>query len=444
MASASWLFDEMPHVGRDERSWRHGLLMVLLLFAMTRLVTWTGAYSGAYIRMRMTQDIDPPWEGRGNAVVREQLGDPNTAAGQWVDTYLRHLAPLMHWDSEHYRDIALNGYRYRPDGHAHNIAFFPAYPLLCRPFIPPGDDARRANAAMVAVSHACALAAVLLIYGWMRRRVGHRAALTIAAAVLCWPTACYYAFGYSEALALLLIALTCYLVDRGWFWAAAVACGLATATRPTVAVVAPVVLLAWWLAGSVRDWRRLWQVVPLGVLSVGGAGAYAGFLWYSYGSVGVYFENFKAGWIPDEARADWLEFLVAAPLWSEFKYLGRAVRDFPLGLVNLTNPLAWNVPLCLLLVGVSIGGMGRTPPRFRALLLLAPALLVFAYISAGGASFGMTPLSRYVGLAVPALIVLGVWMAREWPAALRHGVLAFLLALQFAWAFAFAEHEWPG
>ena len=59
------------------------------------------------------------------------------------------------------------------------------------------------NAAMVLVAHACALAAALVLYMWVRWRVDEHAALFAVAATFCLPSACYYSFAYAESLTLL-------------------------------------------------------------------------------------------------------------------------------------------------------------------------------------------------------------------------------------------------
>ncbi len=424
-----------------------GLLRVLLIFLATRLVVWVAAYSGALMQFRIEHGLTPPWEKHTRAM-GAALGDPDSPARQRAAELLGNFAPLCRFDGGHYRSIIEGGYRYiRPaPGETdrkkleQNIAFFPLYPLLCRPL------ARWLGTfpAMVLVSHVAALSAAALLYLWIRRRIDEATALTAVALLLTLPSACYFSFGYAESTTLGLTAATLWLLDARRFGSAAVCSGLATASRPTALALAAVSALAYWCNGG-GDWRRrLRRLVPLGLVAAAGLIVYAVFLTMRYGSPLVYLANFKAGWVPDAKRADWFQYLTLARVWDQFKYFGHALAGFPVGLVQLANPFAWNMPLNLFLLAVSLAGLPRVPRSFRPLLALPPLVFLHAYLASGGATFGVEPIGRYMAVSLPAIVVLAVWTVREWRWGGRAALLAFFVLLQAAWAFRFGLDEWSG
>jgi hypothetical protein len=425
-----------------------GLVLVLLIFVGTRLVTWTATYYGATLLLCIKHQLDPPFAKQGRRLA-EQFQQRRGAEYETFVDLLTDLAPLCRFDGVHYRSIITGGYQYRPPPAdtmdrsmlEQNIAFFPLYPLLCRPLAPP----LTAWQAQVLVSHVCALAAVILLYLWVRRRIDEPTALLSVAITLCWPAAVYYSYGYAESLTLLLIVGALWLIDSRAFVPAAIVSGLATATRPTALAMAVVLLLAYWLHSAVPRRRRLLKLVPLGIVGAGGILAYAGYLTYRFGSPLVYFANFKAGWVSDQQRASWLEFLTLTPVWEQFHYF----RDLflappPLGLVNLSNALVWNLPLTLFILFLSLAGLGRVPRSFRPLLALGPLIFLQSYLASGGARFGIEPIGRYLAVSVPAFVVLAVWCLREWRPAARTVLFLFLVLLQAGWALRFGLQEWSG
>lgn len=424
-----------------------GLLLVLLIFAGTRIVVWTAAYYGSFTLFRIEYRLDPPFEKHERQLAAE-AADPNSAIAQRSRELLGDFMPLARFDGIHYATIVDGGYHYEKPAPGEtdrrkleqNIAFFPLYPLLAKALAP----AIGTRPALILVANLAALLAALCFYSWLHNRLGPPAALFATAALLCWPSACYYSFAYAESTTLLCTVLALWCADRRHWLAAAVCAGLATATRPTALAVALVVLLAYWFASDTPRRKRMLAGLPLGVLAVSGIAAYAGFLWYSYGSPLVYLANFKAGWVPDTHRSTWLEYLLGARVFDQFKYFGRMFLAPPAGLINATNPFAWNMPLNFFLLFLSLGGLSRVAPRFRPLLLLGPLVFLHAYLASGGATFGVEPIGRYMAVAVPAFVILGVWAVREWPAGGRTALLVFLMLLQTAWAFRFGAREWSG
>lgn len=424
-----------------------GLLLVLLIFAGTRLVTWTGTYCGAALLFRIEHKLDPPFEKHLRRLLEQAAEHRGAEYESYVDL-LTDLAPLCRFDGVHYRSIIEGGYRYEvpPPGTTdrkvleQNIAFFPLFPLLCR----PPAHVLTTHQAMVLVTHLCALAAAIGLYLWIRRRIDEPTALLTVALTLCWPSAVYYSYGYAEGLTLLGMVGALWLIDRGAFFPAALVSGLATATRPTALAIAAVLVLAFWLNAAGTRRQRLLKLIPLGLLGAAGLLLFAGYLTWRFGSPLVYIDNFKAGWVPEKERSDWLAYLTFTPIWEQFRYFRNTALFAPVGLVNLANPFMWNVPLNLFLLFVSLAGLGRVPRRFRPLLLLGPLIFLHSYLASGGAKFGVEPIGRYMAVAVPAFVVLAVWCLREWHAVARHLFLTFLVLLQAAWALRFGLQEWSG
>jgi len=207
------------------------------------------------------------------------------------------------WDSEWYLLIALGGYHLEEQMAGRRVAyegadatgFFPLYPLLIREtaraleFIPavrrigvtpwsPRDSAAVApgGAALllagILISNAALLATILLLRGRILA-TGETpgVALLSCAALLFFPPSLFLSAVYAESL-LLCLSLLCFkfLRDRRWV-AAALAGGLASATKPSgMLLILPAVLALAQPAsprsgseGSSRTQFARWLTLPL-------------------------------------------------------------------------------------------------------------------------------------------------------------------------------------
>ncbi|MFH1747943.1 MAG: mannosyltransferase family protein [Planctomycetota bacterium] len=458
------LFDDQTPpapLAAQQRGWLRGVLLVVLLVLVTRIVVWSGAYLGAAAVFCVRHQWEPPVAPHAGALIR-RLRDSGALESQSPRELLKtsdepeirsarellfNFAPLVQFDGLNYRSIITGGYQYQPppaDAAPYewqqNIAFFPLYPLICRPLA----SLLTVEAALVAVAQACTFAAAIVLYLWIRRRIDEHTAFFTVAVTFCLPAACYYSFAYSESLTLLLVVTALWLMDRRRFGWAAVVCGLATATRPTALGIVPVFMLALWFNAGGDIKRQCGRLVAMTPVAAAGILGYGLYLTYRFGSPLVYLTNFKAGWVPDEARANWVEYLTLVPLWAQLKHFGWAIVGFPVGLIELTNPLTWNLPFCLFILFLSLAGLTRVPRGFRPLLLLGPFLFLHAYLASGGASRGIDPLARYLAVSVPALVVLAAWCVREWRPGARAALLVLMMLVQAAWAFRFGLREWCG
>lgn len=428
-------------------SFAQGVLVAVLLCVLTRLLVWSCAYSGALLHVRMLHALTSPI---GPYTADYAVGQhaPRTPVETDLQRRLGDFAPLMQWDGWHYHSILHRGYSYRPatverganPEAQSNIAFFPLYPILA--FLPA--KLIGLNAGMIAVSNLAALAAAAVIYLLGRRLADHTVGLSAVVCTFAWPTASFHSFAYPESLTLLLVALTMLLALNGRWWAAALVCGAACAARPTAIGLAPLLALSFLVSDRSPLARRLGKAA--GVCVVGGWGllAYAMYLWIAFGSPQVYFDNFYAGWVGTPREAPWWKLAMGAKMLEQFKHFARVATDFPLGLTYLTSPLTWNVPVTLFMLFLSLGGLARVPAGLRPLLLLGPLIFLQRYAAAPTNVFAIESLARYTCVAVPAFLVFGAWVAREWSASARAALLALLLLLQASWAFHFGMAEWTG
>ena len=420
-----------------------GLGYALLIWLGTRLVVWVAAYTGAAIHVQICAGVEPPVHMQAERIARE-LRDPDAPLARYYHRCFDQFQPLMNWDAGHYAGVIEHGYQYRPSlptdtqPQQYNIAFFPLYPLLAAPLA----SVLGGRAALVLFANLAGLAAALALYIYVCRHVAADAALPAVAIVFGWPTACFYSFGYAESLNLLLTVLVLHLAAVRRWWPAAVACGLATATRPTGLTLAPVLVLAWWF-GNGHEPRRKLRLLPFYTLvAVAGVLAYAAYLTGRFGSPLVFFENFRS-WIPGLTADEWPQFLRLEHVFNGFKYFGRAVREFPVWLVHLTNPVTWNIPLVLVILALSLVGRWRAPAHMRPLLWLAPLIFLQRYLACGWNTWGLESMARYVMLATPALVVLALLAAR-WRPGSRAALVTTILLLQAMWAFRFGGRDWAG
>ncbi len=411
-------------------------------------MVWSAAYTGAIVFFRIEQQIEPPFSYRINEL-QARFAEPDSPLRQRWQTLLHNFSPLVWWDSGHYRSIIERGYHYAPPRPGetqvdaqHNIAFFPLYPLLCKPLAPLIG----VRPALVLVSNVCGLLACVLTFLWLRPRLGQPAALLATAVVFAWPAACFYSFGYSESTALLLIAAALLAIERQRWWLAAAACGLATAARPTAISLMLVLCLSLvfqFRAARVPLLPALLRLLAVAAVGLSGILAYAAYLALRFGSPLVYFANYQAGWNAPESRAAWNEFLSLQPVWRGLRPLRQTFSDLPTTLVNLTGPMTWNMPCTLAIVGLSLWGTLRGPSWLRPLAPLGALIFLHHYLSCGGADFSLESAGRYTAVALPALVMLGLLLSRA-GAGVRIAVMSTLLLLQASWAFQFGMHEWAG
>ena len=339
-----------------------------------------------------------------------------------VDGALRQHAvgsELAHWDGLWYQRLAEHGY---PTYVPHlplvrtTLGFFPLYPIAI--WLVSHTLATSTNASGPLVSALGGLAATVLVErlasGWWGQASGRRAAILFC----LFPGSVVFSMDYSEGL-LIALAAACILAleHRRWLLAGVLA-GLATAVGPAALVLIPVCALS-----AVREFRRRgWSdrtarrslFAPL--LSLGGVGAFAGFLWVWTGTPFATLEAQRYGW---GERTDPLALVhQARSLASEISF-----THFDHPTINL-NLVIGSLGVVVMVIGLW-------------LLLCAPRLVSVEAIawSLGIAFLASTseyvpPNPRMLITAFPVVVVFAHYLeGRRWaPLAIVNGALLVLLS----------------
>ena len=150
---------------------------------------------------------------------------------------------FANWDGVWYQKIATFGYEYVSDGHAHSVAFFPLFPLLCHSLMRLGLPFPIAG---LVVSNLAFFGALLVVYLWTQEQFKPTIAAWTVLVLSCCPLSLYSSLAYTEGLFLLLSTLSLRAFDKGHYaWAAGWG-ALTTATRITGVTLIPTFLwLAW-------------------------------------------------------------------------------------------------------------------------------------------------------------------------------------------------------
>jgi len=202
---------------------------------------------------------------------------------------------LANWDGQFYERIALKGY---PD--LTSTAFFPLFPLVSRGLMCVGLPFPIAGAL---INNLAFLAALWVLYGWVKQRHGIGAARW-ATAVLAWcPFALFSGVAYTEGLFLLLTTACLKAFDQRQYGWAAVWGALATATRPTGMVLILALLLTAW-----RE-RLGIKAYLAGAASAIGLLLFSGYGWLRFGTPLAFVEAQKAWRSTGVAWQGWLKIL---------------------------------------------------------------------------------------------------------------------------------------
>lgn len=329
------------------------------------------------------------------------------------------------WDASWYRGIAEQGYPAElplaADGSvAQNAwAFFPLFPVLVRAVMAVTGAPWQTAAPLLAL--VLGGAAMLVIHRLVEvgapRAVAARPGLPLAtvALVAFFPTAVVLQIGYTESLALLLIASALLLMIRGRYLPAAavvLALGFTRAVALPMAVVVLVHAVASWRASSsgvdVVPERRRRAVIGQAVLLL--AAVAAGFAWPAVcGAVTGTPDGYVATQAAWRARAD----VVPLVPWL----------DIARWLVG-----GW-APVLLVAVGAALAALLASPPARR----LGPELLAWPIAYLGYLVAVVEPgtsLARFLLLAFPLGAVTAGIAARSL-ARRRAWLVAVIVAMVF-------------
>lgn len=332
---------------------------------------------------------------------------------------------LRVWDVGWYGNVALEGYRFDPNGDG-NVAFFPLFPLLLRTAHAAGIDVFVAGPIF---SNAALVLSLWLLLRLVETETRSRPTAELSTALLAFsPAAVWFSLGLTESL-FLLLTLVVATAARNARWAIVLIAGvLAGLTRPNgFLLAAPVATLVWPAlaeAWRTRRWRTLGGLVAAVAGPVFGHLAFLGYLQWSFG-------NWRAAQIAAETRWHNGFSLTWQELSRHLPGVGLRLFDAPL---PYGEHIAWSW-LFVLAAGL-FASIGLWEHRARAwhgvwlAMFISFHLFVFQGLTPAG------PIARYAAV-VPAFYV-GLALLAQNRAWLGPTLLAFsatALALQTALIF---------
>jgi Gpi18-like mannosyltransferase len=345
------------------------------------------------------------------------LGNTTSVGGtEWYHRLLR-------WDSEWYKIIATEGYKYNGNaGETQTVVFYPLYPGLSRLV----SDILRIEVfdAMLLVANLATMAAILLLFKLIREEFDDRIALVTVAMIAFFPSSIFLSAGYTEPLALLLMVSFFLALTRQRFIAAALLAGLAVATRSSGIALLPVLLWELWRHRS--RGRFLIEAVPLSILATSGLWLYALYLGIAFGNP-IAFSDGQAAFHENTTMA---ARLVSALRLEPFRKLNLADIS-PAGFDQ------WLVLIFIVLIVYAwFAKINRTMTLFAALVLALP------YLTLCGGPAGFTSMARFNIVSFPLFVALAlVTDQRQWAVS---GIIGIFGGLLLMYASLFAQWQWIG
>jgi Gpi18-like mannosyltransferase len=386
----------IAYPGRDRLRFAVPYLKALAIYLCSRLVIFVGVEFGqAYI----------------------PLGNDTWLGGvRWYHRILR-------WDSEWYKIIASEGYKYDGDPTwSQTVVFYPLYPTLCRLV----SEVLRIDLidSMLLVANLAAAAAVLLLFKLVRESFGEHVGLTTVAMISFFPASIFLSAGYTEPLALLLMVSFFLAVARERFLAAALLAGLAVATRSSGIVLCPVLLWELWRARSPGRFMR--QAVPLSIIATSG-------LWLYMIYLGIAFRHPLAFVDGQAAFHEHTTMLTR---------LSSALTLEPFGKINLADMSPAGLDQWFTLIFIALIVASWFSGISRGMTLFAAMLLALPYLTLTGGPAGFTSMARFNIVSFPLFVVMALLTDRwRWVIPAIVGIFGGLLLMNAA---LFAQWQWAG
>ncbi len=387
----------------------------LALLLATRLAVGAAAYVGMTL---LPDSADPPpYHLRGVDI-------------WWLDAF------GSRWDTGFYVSIVEEGYKHE-DVPFPSTPFFPLLPLLMRAVVGVGDLLRLealsdAVVAGLLTTNLALVGASLLFYRLVWEEWGEATAGRAVWYLLIFPTSFFGSAIYTESL-FLLTAIGALYAARHQHWGVAALLGIAASlTRLVGVIVAPLLLLEWWLGRSraapaghaprstLADWAGLGAALatPLGTL------AYMAYLWRTFGDP-IAFVTGSAAWgRVAQTPAETLARLFQTPAegWWAAWQAGRV-------------PLNDWVDLGLVLLFLFLGFVLLYQHRW------SEGIFVWLGVMIPFSSGLLMSQRRYMWVLFPAFVLLARWGARPWVDRLLTALSLTLLALMTV---LFANGYWVG
>ncbi|HSR31629.1 MAG TPA: mannosyltransferase family protein [Anaerolineae bacterium] len=375
------------------------LWVSLLAFVVTRL----GIALVAYVAAPLIADSSvPPYHIRPDNVLLDVFGS--------------------RWDTGFYLSIADEGYQYQ-GVELPSVAFFPFLPLLIRVATAVVGDSLVAG---LIIANAALLGATMLLHRLVGEEWGVLVADRAVWYLLIFPAAFFGSAIYTESLFLLLAIGALYLARKGYWESTAMLGFLAGLTRLVGILIAPMLLVEWWMQRQNRagkDRPPLWALlVPVAVLL--GTGAYMLYLWRSFGDP-LAFSQASAAWGREPT----------SPLATIAEGFQRPADGWQAALLAGSLPLDNGVELLSVLLFLGLGSVLLWQRRWSEGVFVVLGTLI--PLSSGL----LMSQRRYVWVLFPAFVLLARWGGRPWVD--RAITAVFLLGLGLFTAM-FANWYWVG
>lgn len=315
------------------------------------------------------------------------------------------------WDGKRYLSIAEHGYPrdllgLDPYGIAGQGAFFPGYPMLVRAADAIGLGGRVEVA--VAISLLFGLLATWFVWKSANHFAGVEAASKASLLFAFFPGTLVFSWTYPEATAIAFTAGAVYFLLRGNLLVAGLFALVATASKPTAALlVIPFAIVL--LQAIVRRQQRVRATLAL-VLASSGVGGYFVYLWQHTGEYNAWFR-------------------IEREVWGEQLAFGQKAVDIVVGVVTGERgdfASIATVGFALVAVALIIFTLITKLPLWAKLFV--PVVMFSSMIAT------FAPLSlRAQAFAVPAFVALGVKLPKvvAWLTAVTFGVLLAVLTVAY-------------
>lgn len=298
--------------------------------------------------------------------------------------------PLARWNTQDgylFAQIALHGYTTLD---APN--WWPLLPALEHILMPlTGGDPALAG---MLVANVAFFGALVLLRRLAERELGPEVARRAAWYLAIFPTAFYFFAPYSESLFLLLsIGSFAALRARRWWLAGLLGCLAMLARSAGALLVVPfaVEFALAWRAQAARWWQALWVL-----LIPAAAGIFSGYLVLEHRDPLDYLHaaSLRGG---HALHWPWVPFFVGL---GDLAHLG--------GVHTITaTHLVLNLLVAMAFVGLAVVALRRLPLSYG--LYTAAIVLYFLSLNESDTLFVATGDGRYVLMAFPAFLVLGIW-----------------------------------
>jgi Mannosyltransferase (PIG-V) len=330
---------------------------------------------------------------------------------------------LLRWDSEWYKIIATEGYKYDGDPDlTQTVVFYPLYPTLSR--LVSEILGIEVFDSMLLVANLATVVAVLLLFKLVREGFDDRTALSTVAMISFFPSSIFLSAGYTEPLALLLMVSFFLAVTRQRFFAAAMLAGLAVATRSSGIVLFPVLLWELWRCRSPKQF--LIEAIPLSIVATSG-------LWLYVIYLGVVFGHpmaFSDGQAAFHENTTMPARLASALLLEPFRK------------IILTDISPAGLDQWFTLIFIALIVRCWFTPVNRAMTLFAAMVLALPYLTLCGGPAGFTSMARFNIVSFPLFVVMALLTERcEWAVPGIVGIFGGLLLMYSA---LFAQWQWIG